>query len=195
MQEQQIMNGVNVTDLMNTIEAINGNTEIAKFNFRVSNKWIDGGKNQTTVTDFYGALEDQPHKRTFKFKADEPPVLLGEDTGANPVEYALTALAACVTTSMVYHAAARGIRITEVESRLEGDLDLRGFLGMDDSIRRGYENVRMVFKVKADVPEDQLEEVMNLGPTYSPVFDMLTNGVPVTVTLDKSGSKTEQRAA
>jgi uncharacterized OsmC-like protein len=195
MQEPKIMNGVNVTELFNTIDAIEENSEIAKFNFRGSNAWLDGGKNRTTISDFHGACEDQPHARAFIFKADEPPVLLGEDTGANPVEYALTALAACVTTAMVYHAAARGIHLEEVESRIEGDLDLRGFLGMDENIRNGYEGVNMKIRVKADVPEEQLEEVMNLGPTYSPVFDIFTNRVPVSVSLDRSESSARKRAA
>lgn len=121
--------------------------------------------------------------------ADEPAVLLGEDHGANPVEYALTALAACVTTAMVYHAAARGIKLEEVESTLEGDLDIQGLLGMSDQVRNGYEGVRITFKIKADVPDEQLEEIVKLGPTYSPVYDIFTNKVPVTVRLEKQAEK------
>jgi hypothetical protein len=138
MQEQKIVNGVNVDDLHGTIDAIKEQPTIAKFKFCATNQWFDGGHNRTTIRDFYGACQRHEHKNPFVFDADEPPVLLGEDQGANPVEYALTALAACVTTALVYHAAARGIHLEEVESRLEGDLDLRGFLGMDDNVRRGY---------------------------------------------------------
>ncbi len=183
MTTLKIVNGVNVDDLFGTIEAIKGDPQIAKFKFNASNQWINGGLNQTTVKDFYGACQQQQHKTTFVFKADEPPVLLGNDEGANPVEYALTALAACVTTSLVYHAAARGIRLESVESTLEGDLDLHGFLGMDENVRNGYESVRISFKIKADAPEEKLAEICKLGPTFSPVFDIFTNKVPVSVHL------------
>jgi uncharacterized OsmC-like protein len=112
-------------------------------------------------------------------------VLLGEDGAPNPVEYLLHALAACVTTSMVYHAAARGIQLDEVESTLEGDIDLHGFLELDKSVRQGYQGIRMNFKVKADVPDDQLQEIVQLGTGHSPVFDSVTNGVPISVTAER----------
>jgi uncharacterized OsmC-like protein len=111
--------------------------------------------------------------------------LLGKDTAANPVEYLLHALAACVTTSMVYHAAARGIQIEEVESSFEGDIDLRGFLELDKNVRNGYQGIRMNFKIKADVPDEQLQQVLELGTGHSPVFDSLTNGVPVSVSAER----------
>jgi uncharacterized OsmC-like protein len=129
--------------------------------------------------------EDTSRTKPFILDADEPDVLLGEDHGANPVKYVLHALAACVTTALVYHAAAHGIRIDEVEPRLEGDLDLRGFLGISDEVRNGYENIRMTFRVKADVPDDQLEELCQMGPRFSPVFDIITNRVPVSVRLER----------
>lgn len=175
------MNGVNVEDLFKTIDAIKATPGIAKFKFRLGNKWIDGGHNRSTVDNFYGALEDIERSQTFVLDADEPPILLGKDSGANPVEYLLHALAACVTTAMVYHAAARGIEIEEVESTLEGKIDLRGFLGLDPTVRNGYEGIRMHFKIKADASDEQLQELVRMGPTYSPVFDSVTKGVPVTV--------------
>jgi uncharacterized OsmC-like protein len=115
-------------------------------------------------------------------EADEPAVLLGEDSAANPVEYLLHSLAACLTTSMVYHAAARGIHIEEVESSFEGDIDLHGFLDLDRDVRKGYQGIRVSFRIKADVPDEQLQEIVELGTGHSPVFDSLTKGVPVTVT-------------
>jgi uncharacterized OsmC-like protein len=111
--------------------------------------------------------------------------LLGKDAAANPVEYLLHALAACVTTSMVYHASARGIRIDQIESSFEGDLDLRGFLGLDPAIRKGYQGIRARFKITADVPDEQLQEIIRLGTEHSPVFDSLTKGVPVSVTAER----------
>lgn len=180
-KEQKIVNGVNVTGLFDTIDAIKNQSDIAKFNFRATNKWVNGGSNRTTVNDYYGACENFTRDEPFVFQKDEPPVLLGTDSGANPVEYALAALAGCLTTSLVYHAAAQGVRLEEVESTYEGDLDLHGFLGMDDSVRNGYENIRITFKVKGDAPEEKLQELVELAQKRSPVFDIVTNKVPVLV--------------
>jgi uncharacterized OsmC-like protein len=187
MQNPTIINGVNVDDLSMTMDAIRENPSIASFQFRATNEWVQGGLNQTTISDFYGACEPQKHKTTFVFKADEPAVLLSTDEGANPVEFALTALASCVTTAMVYHAAARGIKLESVESTLEGDLDIQGLLGMNENVRRGYEGVRMTFKMKGDMPEEEMMDVLKLGPTFSPVFDIFTNKVPVTVMMESNG--------
>src|ERR687897_685120 len=98
-----IVNGVNVTNLFGTIDAITENPTISKFNFRAKGKWINGGHNQTTINDFYGACQTHTRSQPFVFDKDEPPVLLGTDQGANPVEYALAALNGCLTTSLIYH--------------------------------------------------------------------------------------------
>jgi uncharacterized OsmC-like protein len=185
MTEQKIINGVNVDELMNTIKSMKEAPVIAKFNFRANNQWINGGHNRTIIKDFYGIQKEHRHEATFKLDADEPPLLLGTGKGPNPVEYLLTALAACVTSALVYHAAAKGIKLNSVESRVEGDIDLQGFLGISKDVRKGYQGIRMHFKIDADVPEEELEELVKLGPTYSPVFDSITKGVPVSVQLEK----------
>lgn len=178
------INGVNVGQLFATINAIKDNPGLAKFQFRAANKWINGGHNRTAIKDFYGAgQEDTTRRQTFLFDNDEPAVLLGEDNGANPVEFALHALAGCLTTSLVYHAAAQGIKIDAVESRFEGELDLRGFLGMSENVRNGYQNIRVTFKIKADAPEEKLKELCELAQQRSPVFDIITNPTPVSVQL------------
>jgi uncharacterized OsmC-like protein len=181
----KIVNGVNVDNLFTTIDAIKATPRIAKFNFRVQNTWEGASCNSSTVGVFYGAGQEHPRPRPFVLRADEPPVLLGQDTAANPVEHLLHALASCLTTSMVYHAAARGIQIEAVESTLEGDIDLHGFLELDKNVRRGYQGIRVTFKVKADVPDEQLQEIVQLGTGHSPVFDSLTNGVPVSVKAER----------
>jgi hypothetical protein len=124
------INGVAVDELFRTIDAVKKSPVIATFKFRAENQWIEGGHNRTTLKNFYGTQQDHEHRSPFVLDADEPPLLLGRDIGPNPVEYALTALAACVTTSIVYHAAAKGIAIRSMESKLEGDIDLQGFLGL-----------------------------------------------------------------
>lgn len=178
------INGVNVDQLFATINAIKDNPDLAKFKFRANNQWIGGGHNRTKIKDFYGAgQEDTSRKQTFVFDNDEPAVLLGEDNGANPVEFVLHALAGCLTSSLVYHAAAQGIKIDSVESSFEGDIDLHGFLGLNENVRNGYENIRVTFKIKADAPEEKLKELCELAQKRSPVFDTLTNRVPVSVQL------------
>jgi uncharacterized OsmC-like protein len=181
----KIVNGVTVDDLFMTIDAIRATPAIAKFKFRIRNQWLDGSQNKSTVGTFYGADQNLSRSKPFVLEADEPPVLLGKDTAANPVEHLLHALASCLTTSMVYHAAARGIQIEEVESSLEGDIDLHGFLELDRNVRKGYQGIRVNFKIKADVPDELLQEIVQLGPGYSPVFDSLTNGVPVSVKAER----------
>jgi uncharacterized OsmC-like protein len=176
-----VINGVMVDDLFTTIDAIKATPAIAKFNFRIRNQWEGGSQNCSTIDKFYGATQNLSHPKPFVLEADEPAALLGKDMAANPVEYLLHALASCLTTSMVYHAAARGIQIEEVESSLEGDIDLHGFLELDKNVRKGFQGIRVNFKIKADVPDDQLQEIAKLGSSHSPVFDSLTNGVPVSV--------------
>jgi uncharacterized OsmC-like protein len=188
-QQSSTINGVDVDRLFGTIRTIAQAPTLAKFTFRARNEWRGGGHNRSTIQGFYGAgQEDASRKSTFVMDNDEPDVLLGTDQGANPVEYVLHALAGCLTTSLVYHAAAQGIRIDAVESRLEGDLDLRGFLGMSDEVRNGYDNVRVTFQIKADASEEQLHALCQLAQKRSPVFDIVTNAVPVTVQLESSVS-------
>ncbi|GLI36219.1 OsmC family protein [Desulforhabdus amnigena] len=184
-QNDKILNGVNVSRLLSTIEAIKGDATIAKFKFRARNRWINGGHNRTTITDFYGAKQDLSHDKPFELDEDEHTLLLGEDIGPNPVEYLLTGLVGCLTSSLVYHAAARGIEIRGIESRLEGDVDLRGFLGLSKDVKVGYENIRVYFKIDADVSEEEKEELIRMAQKYSPVFNTVANPTPVSVKLDK----------
>jgi uncharacterized OsmC-like protein len=182
-QSEKIVNGVSVTQLFGTINAITENPVISKFNFRAKGKWINGGHNQTTINDFDGACQTHTRIQPFVFDKDEPPVLLGTDQGANPVEYALAALNGCLTTSLIYHAAAQGVKIDEVESTLSGDLDLQGFLGMSEKVRNGYEKIRVNFKVKSDAPREKIRELVDLAQKRSPVFDIVSHPTSVEVSL------------
>ena len=181
VMERTKVNGVDVGQLETTIDAIQQTPEIAKFNFRATNKWVSGGHNRSTVKEFYGACqEDTNRSKPFELTADEPPVLLGTDNGANPAEFLLHALASCLTTSLVYHASARGIQIESVESKLDGDIDLHGFLGLSKDIRKGYQNINVKFKIKSDADPKVLRELCQ----YSPIFDVVSNPVPVNVSVD-----------
>jgi uncharacterized OsmC-like protein len=176
-----VINGVDVDRLGATIQAIQQNKSLAAFQFRADNRWVDGGHNRSTIQSFYGAgQEDTIRTKPFVLDADEPTVLLGKDQGANPVEYVLHALAACITTSLVYHAAARGIHIESVESTLEGDLDLQGFLGISNQVRKGYKAIRASMTVKSNATPEQLKELA----TFSPVYDIVSNPVPVSIEIE-----------
>lgn len=176
-----VINGVDVDRLGATIQAVRQNPDLGTSQFRAVNRWIGGGHNRSTIQGFYSAgREDMTRTKPFVLDADEPPVLLGKDQGANPVEFVLHALAACLTTSLVYHAAARGIRIESVESELKGDLDLQGFLGISDEVRRGYKQIRAHFTIKSDASAKQLEELAK----FSPVYDIVSSPVPVAISIE-----------
>jgi uncharacterized OsmC-like protein len=177
----KIVNGVKVTQLFDTIDLIKGNPEVAKFKFRTTNKWVNGTHNQARVKDFYGAMQEDDSRQTLTFEIDEPPVLLGDNEGANPVEYLLVGLSGCLTTTLVAHAAARGIEIRSVESRLEGDLDVQGFLGLSEEIPVGYRDIRVTFDIDADISDEEKDELVQLAQKHSPVFNSIAKPIPVHV--------------
>ena len=178
-----VRNGVDTTTMFATLDAIKAQPEMAKFQFRARNRWLSGAYNRSTIKDFYAAGgEDTSRTEAFVLDAGEPAILLGTDTGPNPAEYLLHALAACVTTSLVYSAAARGVRLTSVESALEGDLDVQGALGINtEDYRNGYEQIRMTIRISGDAPAEKLREVVQRGTDRSVVFDSIANGVPIAV--------------
>jgi uncharacterized OsmC-like protein len=179
---ETIRNGVDTGVMFATLDAIKAQPELGKFQFRARNRWIDGAHNRTTIKDFYAAGQDDASRaEAFTIDAGEPAILLGKDTGANPAEHLLHALAACLTTALVYVAAARGVKLTEVESSLEGDMDVQGALGLNDDYRNGFEQIRVSFKVAGEATPEKLREVVLRAQQRSAVFDMVTNGVPVSV--------------
>jgi uncharacterized OsmC-like protein len=182
-----IINGVNVDRLVATIEAVKADPSLARFHFRAKSEWINGGHYKSMIQGFYGAgQEDMSRTRPFELHGDEPDVLLGEDHGPNPVEFVLHGLAGCLSTTFVYYAAANGIKIDAVNYSLEGDLDLRGFLGISKQVRPGYENIRVKFFVTSDAPMAKLEELCKLAQMRSPVFNTISEPVPVQVTIEKT---------
>jgi uncharacterized OsmC-like protein len=174
------VNGIDLDILNETIGAVKADGALGKCKFRARNKWIDAGHNCTKVFGFYGAGQEMTHAQEFELHADEPPILAGGDQAANPVEHLLHALASCVTTSLIAHAAVRGIEIQELESELEGDIDLRGFLGLDLDVPKGYTNIRMKFKVKTDA--ENLNQLKSLAE-FSPVFHTITDGANVDIEI------------
>ena len=180
----KLINGIDTEQLFNTIDLIKENPDIALFKFRASNKWINGTHNSGTIKDFYGALKEDNSRRPVDYHMDEPPVLLGHNEGSNPVEYLLVALSGCLTTSLIAHGSAKGIKINSVESRYEGDIDLRGFLGLSEDVPVGYKEIRVYFKIDTDAPDEQKKELIQMAKKYSPVFNTITKSAPVSVLLD-----------
>lgn len=181
------INGVNVDQLVSTIEAVRSNPGLAEFRFRAETEWVDGGHTRTRIHGFYGAgAEDASRADPFYLEGDEPPVLLGANAGPNAVETVLHALASCLAVGFVYNAAARGITIEALDFNMEGEIDLHAFLGLSDDVRPGYKSIDLTYRVESDTPKEKLVELCEYVQRTSPVLDMLRNPVPVSVRLTES---------
>jgi uncharacterized OsmC-like protein len=183
-RERLPLNGVDTPTLFGTLDVVKGQPELAKFQFRVRNRWQSGTLSESTISSFSGAGGEHAHKTTFKATADHPTVLVGEDRAPLPVEYLLHALASCITGGIANIAAARGVKLTEVESNIEGDINLLGIFGMSKDVRNGYQGIRASFSIKGDAPPEKLQEIVEQSRARSAVFDVLTNGVPVSMSVN-----------
>jgi len=178
------LNGVDTPTLFGTLDVVKGQPELAKFQFRASNRWKSGTLSETTIGTFSGAGGEHAHKTTFTLNADHPGVLVGEDRAPLPIEYLLHALATCITGGIANIAAARGVTLTEVQSTIEGDIDLLGIFGMSKDVRNGYQGIRASFSIKGDAPPEKLQQIVEQSRARSAVFDVLTNGVPVSMSVN-----------
>lgn len=176
-----VRNGVDTVALFETLDLIKQQPEVAQFQFRASNRWVSGTYSQGTVSGFYGAGQELTHTQETVLDADHPQVLVGGDRGPTPVEYLLHALAACLTAGIGNIAAARGVKLNSVESTVEGNIDLQGLLGLSAEVRNGFEQVRVRFTIDADAPAEQVREIVERSRNRSAVFDIITNGVPVSI--------------
>ena len=177
-----VRNGVDTAQVYGTLDALKGQPELARFEFRATNRWINGTHSRTTLQGFWGAgQEDVSRELPFELDASEPPVLFGHNEAPNPAEYVLHALAGCLTLTIVNVAAARKVTLTEVSSTLSGVLDARGATGLDDSYRNGFEHVRVSFQIKGDAPPEKLQEIVERAKARSVVYDIVSNPVAVDV--------------
>ena len=183
-RERVALNGVDTPTLFGTLDVVKGQPELARFQFRARNRWQSGTLSETTIDTFSGAGGEHTHKTTFKMNADHPTVLVGEDRAPLPVEYLLHALATCITGGIANIAAARGIALREVESHIEGDINLLGIFGMATNVRNGYQGIRASFSIKGDAPPEKLQEIVEQSRARWAVFDVLTNGVPVSMSVN-----------
>ena len=177
-------NGVDTLKLFATINVVASQPELASFQFRAQSRWIKGTHSQSTMTGFYGAGAELNYVNTFKADADHPGVLCDEDNAPTPIEYVLHALASCLTAGIANIAAARGVSLYSVTSTVEGNMDMQGILGISDKVRNGFDFVRISFQLEGDAPEAKLREIVAQSQARSAVFDILTNGVPVDITVN-----------
>jgi len=181
---RQPRNGVDTPTLFATLDAVKASPELAKFQFRATNRWVAGTHNRTTIRGFYGAgQEDASRTEDFTYDADHPTVLVGGGNGPTPIEFVLHALAACLTSGLANIAAARGVTLTSVESTVEGDIDLLGILGLSNEVRNGYQGIKVSFTIAGDAPDEVLRGLVEQSRRRSAVYDVVTNGVPVDISV------------
>ena len=179
-QAQELTNGVDVSQVMNVIGAIEEDPGYAKFQWRATNQWINGGLSRSRIKEFFGGnAEDTTRKEAFTLDADEPAIAAGQNSAPNSMEYVLHALATCLTGTLVYHAAVRGIQIEAVESSYTGDMDVRGLFGLADDVRKGFNKVTVDMRVKSEASAEELTELA----LYSPVYEMVSRALPVEFNL------------
>lgn len=177
------LNGVDTPTLLSTIAFVAGQPELASFQFRAANEWIEGTHSRSAMLSFHGAGAEQKHVKSYFADGDHPTVLCGGDRGPTPVEWLLHALATCLTAAIANIAAARGVKLTSVRSFVEGDIDLRGILGISDEVRNGYRNISIRFEIDGEAPSEKLQQILEQARARSAVFDVLTSGVPVSVSM------------
>jgi uncharacterized OsmC-like protein len=185
-RERQPLNGVDTPNLLGTINVVRDAPALGAFQFRATNTWKSGTHSRTTIESFSGAGGEHTHQRAFTFDADHPAVLVGGDNGPTPVEFLLVALASCLTAGIANISAVRGVRLTEVQSTVEGDIDLRAILGLTEDVRNGYQRIRAHFTIAGDAPAETLQAIVEQSRARSAVYDVLTNGVPVDLTISTS---------
>ncbi len=179
-QDNTSKNGLSIEQMVQTVDAIKNTPSLGEFEFRASNQWINGGENRSTIKGFYGAgSEDESRSQPFTFTNGEPPILLGNNEGANPVEFLLHALAGCVTTTTVLHATARGITIHKLSTELIGNIDVQGLLALDDTVPVGYESISIKMDIEADCSDEEIDELLSFTKDHSPVCNTVCKPVPV----------------
>lgn len=184
MATTTVRNGVDVDRLVQTIDAIGQDPEIGRFTFKARTDWTGGGTSTGQISSFTHAGQESAHASTHELVGSEPAVLLGEDSGANAVELVLAALGFCYAVGFAYNAAARGIELEELSYEVEGDLDLRTFVGLGGGPRAGFSQIRVKGIAKAtNADAATLEELCQYVQDTSPVRDIIANATPVSTDL------------
>lgn len=181
MTTESRVNGIDIAALEETVAAISDDPAKGIVEFSVATKWTGQTRSETTVTHY--TLGGERIDRQFKMVADEPFELLGTNSAPNPQELLMCAANACMTVGYVAQAAVRGITLTRCAITMKGQLDLRGFLGIDASIRPGYGAIDYAVELEGDGTREQFEEIHAAVQATSPNFFNLANAIEMRGTL------------
>jgi uncharacterized OsmC-like protein len=179
-----VNNGVNVEALLGAREALGGAPEAAQFTWRASCEWLNGTHSNTSIDGFFGLGGEQNHRTQYSYDVDHPEIFASEDNGPTPVEYILVGLAGCLTAGIAAVAQNRNIQLHSVKSTIEGDMDVRGILGMDSDIRNGFSNIKVKYQIDADASEDDIKALVAQSQKRSAVYDIITNPTDIEVEVN-----------
>lgn len=179
-----IDNGVNIDALLGARAVLSEAPAAAQFTWRAECDWVRGAHSRSTVTGFYGLGEEHEHTSKFTIEADHPAQFAASDSGATPVEIILSALASCLTAGVASVAQNRGIQLHSVRSKVEGDMDIYGILGIDADVRNGFSAIRVAFEIDADASFEEIAAVVAQSQKRSAVFDIITNPTNVQVSVN-----------
>lgn len=181
--EQPVDNGVNVEALIGARQQLSETPTAAEFTWKATCRWEKGTHSRSTVEEFAGLGTEHRHRQSYHFDVDHPECFASEDNGAAPVEYALVALAGCITAGVAAVAQHRGIQLRSVTAEVDGEMNVLGILGADPEVRNGFERIRARFSIDADASRDDLEALLAQSQKRSAVFDVIANPTDVVVEL------------
>lgn len=186
MKKQKTINGIDINRFIEIIDAVEKSPGLARFQFRAKNTWMNGGHSRSIIKGFYGGKqEDDTRNETYIIENDQPLILLGSGKGASPLEYILNSLAGCITDSIIYNAALKGVEIKEMESELEGNFDLRNLFIKQDGIEKHDESINVKIRITANsLAEEEKIAFCESAKKFSSVFNMLTRAFPVNISIE-----------
>jgi uncharacterized OsmC-like protein len=176
-------NGVNTEALIGARGAFAEAPQAAAFTFRSACEWKDGTYNVNTINGYFGLGQEHQRKRDFSIESDHPEVFAAADRAVTPTEIVLSGLASCLTGGVAAVAQHRGIQLHSVRATVEGDIDVRGILGMDADIRNGFSAIRVTFEIDADASDEDIRALVAQSQKRSAVFDIITNPTNVQVSV------------
>ncbi len=183
MTQENVENGVHVAALLEARDALRRSPQMARFTWRSLCEWVNGMHCKSTIRGFFGLGREHRHFQPFTVSTDHPACFAADDNAPTPVEIVLSGLAACLTGGIAAVAQHRGIQLRSVTAEVEGDMDVRGILGMDADIRNGFDGIRVVFKIEADASREDIEALVAQSRKRSAVFDVITNPGNIKVSL------------
>lgn len=177
MTSPATVNGWNTETLRDAVVAITENPDHGQTRWRVATRWVDGARSETQVTTAH--IGGQPISRNFRIYTDEPTELGGTNVHPNPQEVLFAALNACMTVGFVAQCALAGITLQSLRIETEGDIDLRGFFGIDPLIKPGYDEIRYTVHVVGDATPEQFERIHRIVTETSPNYFNLRFPIPL----------------